>query len=94
MAGFIISSVEKLPSTLLSISKQQQRIDCAMALRSKHTRLGVLSQGGRLPNKTGYNKFIEELKVIYTQYWPKEASVMYGETEVESLCQCFGIDNL
>lgn len=54
----------------------------------------MLSQGGRLPNKTGYNKFIKELMVIYTKYWPKDASAMYGETEVESLCQCFGIDNL
>ncbi|KAJ8402783.1 hypothetical protein AAFF_G00364550 [Aldrovandia affinis] len=24
----------------------------------------LLSQGGRLPDKTGYNKFIEELKVL------------------------------
>lgn len=28
----------------------------------------MLSQGGRLPDKTGYNKFIDELKVLYAQY--------------------------
>ncbi|KAJ8408742.1 hypothetical protein AAFF_G00253770 [Aldrovandia affinis] len=33
----------------------------------------LLSQGGRLPDKTGYNKFIEELKVLYAQYWPENA---------------------
>ncbi|KAJ8395918.1 hypothetical protein AAFF_G00026260 [Aldrovandia affinis] len=53
----------------------------------------LLSQGGRLPDKTGYNKFIEELKVLYAQYWPENAGAMYGETEVESLCQRFDIDS-
>uniref|UniRef100_A0AAV2LUM3 LAGLIDADG homing endonuclease n=1 Tax=Knipowitschia caucasica TaxID=637954 RepID=A0AAV2LUM3_KNICA len=33
----------------------------------------MLSQGGRVPDKTGYNKFIEELKVLYAQYWPEDA---------------------
>ncbi len=27
----------------------------------------------------------EELKVLYTQYWPKNADAMHGETEVASL---------
>ena len=53
----------------------------------------MLSQGGRMPDKTGYNKFIEELKVLYAQYWPEDAGALYGETEVESLCQRFNIDN-
>ncbi|KAJ8398666.1 hypothetical protein AAFF_G00421940 [Aldrovandia affinis] len=35
----------------------------------------LLSQGGRLPDKTGYNKFIEELKVLYAQYWPVRTQV-------------------
>ncbi|CAL8359354.1 unnamed protein product [Gadus morhua 'NCC'] len=38
----------------------------------------MLSQGGRMPDKTGYNKFIEELKVLYAQYWPEDA----GEVSV------------
>ncbi|CAL8253687.1 unnamed protein product [Boreogadus saida] len=54
----------------------------------------MLSQGGWMPDKTGYNKFIEELMVLYAQYWPEDAGVLYGETEVESLCQRFNIDNL
>jgi hypothetical protein len=53
----------------------------------------MLSQGGRMPDKTVYNKFIEELKVLYAQYWPEDAGALYGETEVESLCQRFNIDN-
>lgn len=53
----------------------------------------MLSQGGRVPDKTGYNKFIEELKVLYAQYWPDGADALYGETEVESLCQRFNITN-
>ena len=53
----------------------------------------VLSQGGRLPDKTGYNKFIEELKVLYAQCRPEDTGVLYGKTEVESLCQCFNIAN-
>ncbi|CAB1424909.1 unnamed protein product [Pleuronectes platessa] len=50
-------------------------------------------KGGRLPDKTGYNKLIEELKVLYAQYWPEDAGALYGETEVESLCQRFNIAN-
>ena len=49
----------------------------------------MLSQGGQLPDITVYNKFIEELKVLYAQYWQEDAGVQYGESEVESLCQCF-----
>lgn len=29
--------------------------------------------------------------MLYAQYWPEDASAMYGETEVESLCQRFDI---
>lgn len=29
----------------------------------------------------------------YVQYWPEGASAMYGETEVESLCQRFDIES-
>ena len=53
----------------------------------------MLYQGGRLPDKTRYNKFIEELKGLYAQYWPEDAGALYGETEVESLCQRFNIAN-
>uniref|UniRef100_A0A672RKS2 HAT C-terminal dimerisation domain-containing protein n=1 Tax=Sinocyclocheilus grahami TaxID=75366 RepID=A0A672RKS2_SINGR len=53
----------------------------------------MLSQVGRLPDKTGYNKFIEELKVLYAQYWPENTGATYGETEVESLCWRFDIDS-
>ena len=53
----------------------------------------MLSQGGRLPDKTGYNKLIEELRVLYAHYWPKDAGALYRETEVESLCQRFNIAN-
>ena len=53
----------------------------------------MLSQGCRLPDKTIYNKFIEELKVLYAQYWPEDAGALYGETEVELLCQRFNIAN-
>ena len=44
-----------------------------------------------MPDKTGYNKFIEELKVLYAQYWPEDAGALYGATEVESLCLRFNI---
>ena len=53
----------------------------------------MLSQGSWMPDKTGYNKFIEELKVLYAEYWPEDAGALYEETEVESLCQRFNIDN-
>ena len=39
----------------------------------------MLSQGGRMPDKTGYNKFIEELKVLYAEYWPEDAGALYGD---------------
>ena len=41
----------------------------------------------------GYNKLIEELKVLYAQYWPEDSGALHGETEVESLCQRFNIAN-
>ncbi|CAB1455152.1 unnamed protein product [Pleuronectes platessa] len=53
---------------------------------AKNLEESMLSQGGRLPDKTGYNKLIEE-------YWPEDAGALYGETEVESLCQRFNIAN-
>ena len=36
----------------------------------------MLSQEGMLSDKTGYNKFIGELKVLYAQYWPEDAGVL------------------
>lgn len=60
---------------------------------AKHMEERMLCQGGRMPDKTGYNKFIEELKVLYPQHWPESTDAMYGETEVESLCQRFDIDS-
>lgn len=60
---------------------------------AKNLRDRMLSQGGRLPDKTGYNELIEELKVLYAQYWPEDAGALYGEAEVESLCQRFAIDS-
>ena len=53
----------------------------------------MLPQVGQLPDKTGYNKFFEELNVLYAQYWPEDAGALYGETEVELLCQRFNIAN-
>ncbi|RXM90735.1 hypothetical protein EOD39_21900 [Acipenser ruthenus] len=47
----------------------------------------MLSQGGRVPDKTGYSKLIEELKVLYKQYWHDKSDALYGQTKVESLCQ-------
>lgn len=41
----------------------------------------MFSQG--LLDEIGYNKLIEELKVLYKQYWPEDTSVMYVETEAE-----------
>lgn len=31
--------------------------------------------------------------MLYAQYWPDGADALYGETEVESLCQRFNIGN-
>ncbi|TRY98479.1 hypothetical protein DNTS_012363 [Danionella cerebrum] len=53
----------------------------------------LLSQGGRVPDKTSYNDFIDELKVLYAQYWPEDMNVMYGQTEIESLCERFNLQD-
>lgn len=50
----------------------------------------MLSQG---KDQTGYNKLIDDLKVLYSQYWPQDAEALFGEDEVETLCQQFGIDD-
>lgn len=51
----------------------------------------MLSQEGRLPDKTGCNKFIEEVKELYAQYWPENAGALCGETGDELLCQRLNI---
>ncbi|KAK7162494.1 hypothetical protein R3I93_006722 [Phoxinus phoxinus] len=50
----------------------------------------MLSQG---KDQTGYNKLIEDLKVLYPQYWPHDDNALFGECEVETLCQLFCIDS-
>ncbi|TKS65680.1 hypothetical protein D9C73_028375 [Collichthys lucidus] len=50
----------------------------------------MLSQG---KDQRGYNKLIDDLKVLYPQYWPQDAAALFGEGEVETLCQKFGIEN-
>ena len=49
----------------------------------------MLSLGG---DQSGYNKLIEDLNVIYPQYWPQDRDALFGESEVETLCQQFCID--
>uniref|UniRef100_H3A4Y1 HAT C-terminal dimerisation domain-containing protein n=1 Tax=Latimeria chalumnae TaxID=7897 RepID=H3A4Y1_LATCH len=53
----------------------------------------MLSTGGSAGNKTGYEKLMTELKVLYKQYWPDELPTLYGESEIESLCERFDIGN-
>ncbi|KAL1249596.1 hypothetical protein QQF64_020601 [Cirrhinus molitorella] len=53
----------------------------------------MLSYGRAEADRMGYSKFIEELKVLFPEYWPQDAGATYGETETESLCQQFGIDS-
>ena len=50
----------------------------------------MLSQG---KDQRGYNKLIDDLKVLYPQYWPEDAAALFGEGEVETLCQQFDIEN-
>uniref|UniRef100_A0A8C9X006 HAT C-terminal dimerisation domain-containing protein n=1 Tax=Sander lucioperca TaxID=283035 RepID=A0A8C9X006_SANLU len=50
----------------------------------------MFSQG---KDQTGYNKLIEDLKVLYPQHWPQDGDALFGESEVEMLCQQFCIDN-
>ncbi len=42
----------------------------------------MLSQG---KDQRGYNKLIDNLKVLYPQYWPQDAAALFGEDEVETL---------
>lgn len=52
----------------------------------------MLSTERREVGSTRYDTLIEEFKVLCRQYWPDSPEAFYGETEVESLCTCFGID--
>ncbi|XP_060767543.1 E3 SUMO-protein ligase KIAA1586-like [Neoarius graeffei] len=45
-----------------------------------------------LSHQTGYYKLIENVKVLYPQYWPREEGELFGEGEVEALCQQFCIE--
>ncbi|XP_037540253.1 E3 SUMO-protein ligase KIAA1586-like [Nematolebias whitei] len=59
---------------------------------AKNLEQRLLSHSERLPDKSGYDDFIEELQVLYPQHWPEDAGVLYGQTEVESLCLRFNVD--
>ncbi|KAE8280140.1 hypothetical protein D5F01_LYC22280 [Larimichthys crocea] len=48
----------------------------------------MLSQG---KDQKGYIKLIDDLKVLYPQYWPQDAAALFGEGEVETLCQKLGM---
>ncbi|KAK0134200.1 E3 SUMO-protein ligase KIAA1586 [Merluccius polli] len=48
----------------------------------------LLSHG---KDQSGYNKLIDDVKVVYPQYWPQEEDELFGEKEVEALCQQFSI---
>lgn len=46
----------------------------------------MLSQG---KGQTGYNKLIEDLKVLYPQCWPQDGDALFGESEVKTLRSSF-----
>lgn len=49
----------------------------------------MLSQG---KDQTGYKKLLNDLKMLYLQYWPEDVGALFAEDELVSLCQQFGID--
>ena len=53
----------------------------------------LLSQGKSQTGSASYNKLIDDLKVLYPQYWPQGADALFGEREVVTLCQKFDIDD-
>lgn len=52
-----------------------------------------LSTGGgeSVIDKTRFETLIGEVKVLYKQCWPLELPTLYGESEIASLCERFGI---
>lgn len=54
----------------------------------------LLCMGGRRGQgeTARYSRMIDELKVLYPQYWPENTGLLFGESEVESVCERFRID--
>ncbi|XP_078504031.1 E3 SUMO-protein ligase KIAA1586-like [Lissotriton helveticus] len=60
---------------------------------AENLRHHLLSTGGTnsADKKAEYDTLISEVKVLYKQYWPDELPVLYGESDIESLCKRFNI---
>ncbi|XP_078509084.1 E3 SUMO-protein ligase KIAA1586-like [Lissotriton helveticus] len=60
---------------------------------AENLRNRLLSTGGTnsADKKADYETLINEVKVLYKQYWPDELPVLYGESDIESLCKRFNI---
>ena len=60
-------------------------------LDAMRDRLFATNAAGTVRTSDAYHKLLDQVCVLYPTYWPQDLDFNYGEEEVRSLCNRFGL---